>query len=214
MTRLRFAIAAIAVLGGLRAVGFSDGVRAVLSGRCPFAAKPISPAEWDSQRNQALVNEGSSVSVRPALGFEFARTTREDAEKWAAKWHISCGWRAEWNSLVCEQVPAEALDGSHAFDTLLLGFRADGLLQDVDGTSRGLLPTEAYELLDHARTRVSAATGAAFAQRGPENAESLAKDGYGQAIAELTRGNYAVKLVAMNVGGAKASFRSQYQAIF
>lgn len=104
---------------------------------CPlgFGGTAATPEARDAARQQAVkkLRGQTPAAARPALGFDFEKTTRADVDAWAAKHSIKCQKPKFGADLDCSGVPPRAfLDSQVGLEASSVWFRFDSHDKLVD----------------------------------------------------------------------------------
>ena len=206
-------IGACALVVGL--VGFSQtsagrpllgAVTRMAHGGCPFGYdKPMSPAERERASSHfAASHRGEHPAAsRPALGFALDRTTRPEVVARLAKHGIACASDKGVSDLTCNNVPAQALDGSYVqapARTLWFTFGTKQQLLSIVAVSRDAEAAPVSSAFVAARDTLDRNAGSVSQTHGNADPQALSAGVLHQASAEFRFSDYYALTRITNLG--------------
>jgi hypothetical protein len=152
--------------------------------------------------------------ARPALGFEFERTTSADVEAWAGRHRISCEKIGATDTLrSCKDVPAAAIDEPAWFgpvEEVSFEFRAAGTLASISTMRRQLAVDPAIVMTAEIGNRLASALGAPHVTGGENQAVHFAKGPLQAFKQEWSFGDYNMTLSEVRLADTGVMVREQY----
>lgn len=179
---------------------------------CPLRASP--EATEAARIESARAARGSAAApVRPALGFDLGKTTREEIAAWALQRGVSCSESQQGTIMKCENVPSLALDLSGpSIDDLTFGFEPSRQTLVTVTTLRSRLDSAGAEkAMRKIAADLSEKLGAGRAV-GEPTAEYLAAGPMHTALVEYRFTNYLADVSATNLG-PRVAVREHYMSI-
>ena len=178
------------------------------SASCPLGYdKQATPEQKDAARKRfADAHPGATVAAgRPALGFVFDKTTREDVLAWSKANHVECTAPGTGNDLECKRVPSGLLPqgfGGVGLSSLWLNFGGDNTLTSLTTVRRDSSAERISSAFRDVNDSLAHAAGAAAKVTGNAEPAELSLGLLRQASAEYEFRNYYAAARATNMGDA------------
>lgn len=194
------------------------GLARMAHGGCPFGYdQAMSPVERERAReNFARQHRGERrAEVRPALGFELDRTTRQQVIASLSARGVPCAAGRGMSDLTCQHVPSTALPGAEISAperTLWFTFGTKDQLLSVVAVSRAADPRAISSAFVDTQGELSRRAGLATVSSGDADSAALARGLLRQASAEFRFSNYYAVERAANMGNAFV-FTEEYRSL-
>jgi len=185
-----------------------------MGGVCPLGMDvKLAPAQRDSLRNQTLAKYRGEqpAASRVVYGFELGKSSRADVDTWTKSNGVACEPKKRDNGIDCKGVPAAAVGGIEAAESIGFLFDAHDAVVAID-LHRSLSPERAIAVIDAQSLILKASLGPSTSDRNAHTPAYLTDGKLRQVLVEFAYHDVLAKVMATNVGSTIHQ-RETYQLV-